>query len=84
MKVLLNNKQLNKVLENNKNLNFVPTMGSLHEGHISLIKKSKTKSKNTIVSIFVNPDQKGIQAKTSSFLFSNNAFLQRIFGSCNL
>ena len=57
MKVLLNNKQLNKVLENNKNLNFVPTMGSLHEGHISLIKKSKTKSKNTIVSIFVNPDQ---------------------------
>ena len=57
MKVLLNNKQLNKVLKNNKNLNFVPTMGSLHEGHISLIKKSKTKSKNTIVSIFVNPDQ---------------------------
>tara|TARA_B100002051_G_scaffold56996_1_gene52642 strand:+ start:169 stop:981 length:813 start_codon:yes stop_codon:yes gene_type:complete len=49
--------KLNKEVNFKANIGFVPTMGSLHNGHISLIKASKRICKKTLVSIFINPSQ---------------------------
>jgi len=57
MKIILNNRNLSKILEPFNDIGFVPTMGGIHEGHISLIKRSIKSNKKTIVSIFVNPKQ---------------------------
>ena len=57
MKILLNNHTLNSKLRPFDDIGFIPTMGGIHEGHLSLIKRSKKLCKNTLVSIFVNPKQ---------------------------
>ena len=57
MKILLHNQILNKELRRFNDIGFVPTMGGIHKGHISLIRKSKKNCKKTIVSIFINPKQ---------------------------
>ena len=57
MKLLLNNNTLIRKLRHFNDIGFVPTMGGIHDGHISLIKKSNKFCKKTILSIFVNPKQ---------------------------
>jgi len=57
MKLIKQITDLNKAINKEKRLGFVPTMGGLHNGHKELIKISKKKSNKTLVSIFVNPTQ---------------------------
>ena len=57
MKIFKSKHKLQKEILNIKNISFVPTMGGLHKGHISLIKKSKNFKGKTLVSIFVNSKQ---------------------------
>ena len=57
MKIFKSKHKLKEEISNIKNISFVPTMGGLHKGHISLIKKSQNFKGKTLVSIFVNPKQ---------------------------
>ena len=57
MKIFKNKEQLISEISNKKSISFVPTMGGLHKGHISLIKIAKRYKNETLVSIYVNPKQ---------------------------
>tara|TARA_Y100000590_G_scaffold335371_1_gene381750 strand:+ start:143 stop:952 length:810 start_codon:yes stop_codon:yes gene_type:complete len=72
MKIFKSFNVLNEEINFNENIGFVPTMGSLHKGHLSLIKIAKMKSKKVLVSIFVNPSQ--FNDKKDFFKYPRNLY----------
>ena len=61
MKIIKTIKEIQNLIislqEEGKTIGFVPTMGALHKGHLSLVKQSAEENDMTVVSVFVNPTQ---------------------------
>lgn len=63
-----------------KRIGFVPTMGALHEGHLSLVRASKAECAATAVSIYVNPRQFGPNEDFSKYPRTLEADLELLAG----
>lgn len=91
MKIARNNQELAQILESYRQSNpedtigFVPTMGALHEGHMSLMKEAKKKVNFLVASIFVNPTQFNVASDLEKYPRTEQADIELLtVNNCDL
>lgn len=88
MKVVQNITELRTIIAGQKktgvSVALVPTMGNLHEGHLSLVKKAKEDENFVVTSIFVNPIQFGPTEDFNSYPRTLDADAEKITKYCDI
>ncbi len=78
MRVVHTVQDLRAELEGKANVGFVPTMGALHEGHLSLIELAQKEADCVVISIFVNPTQFGDSTDFAKYPKNLDQDIQRL------
>jgi pantoate--beta-alanine ligase len=73
--------ELQNLLHQKASVGFVPTMGALHDGHISLIEKSRFENEITVCSIFINPTQFNNQSDFEKYPVTINSDIEKLIAA---
>ena len=73
--------ELQNLLHQKASVGFVPTMGALHDGHISLIEKSRFENEITVCSIFINPTQFNNQSDFEKYPITINSDIEKLIAA---